>query len=72
MSNTLRISLKAARVNAGMTQDQVCKSVSCSKATLVKWENGETSPTVEKAIELARLYKMPLEAIDFALKVNLN
>ena len=36
----LQISLAAARVNAGMTQDDVAKKMKVSKNTIVKWEKG--------------------------------
>ena len=65
MSEKLRISLGAARVNARMTQPQVAKALGVSVATIVKWEKGTTSPTIEKAIALAGLYAIPLDAINF-------
>lgn len=34
----LQISLAAARVNAGLTQDDVSKNMKISKNTLVNWE----------------------------------
>lgn len=71
MAGNIRITLKAARVNAGYTQEQVCASIGCTKATLVNWEAGNTSPTVDKAIELAELYKLPLESIDFCRKSSM-
>lgn len=71
MAGNIRITLKAARVNAGYTQDQVCTHIGCTKATLVNWEAGNTSPTVDKAIELAELYKLPLESIDFCRKSSM-
>lgn len=36
-----RISLAAARVNAGLTQENVAKEMHVSKNTIVNWENGK-------------------------------
>lgn len=65
MSDKIRITLEAARVNAGMTQPQAAQALGISVATLLKWEKGTTSPTIEKAIALAGLYSIPLDAINF-------
>lgn len=65
MSERLRITLEAARVNAGLTQPQAAQAVGVSVATILKWEKGTTSPSIEKAIALAGLYGIPLDAINF-------
>ena len=36
-----KITLKAARVNAGMTQDEAAGFLGKTKQTIVNWENGE-------------------------------
>lgn len=36
-----KISLASARVNAGMTQEEVAKKMHVSKNTIVNWENGK-------------------------------
>lgn len=60
---TIQISLAAARVNAGMTQEEVSKKMKVSKNTLVKWEKGQTEPSITQGRELANLYKIPLDFI---------
>lgn len=65
MGEQIRISLEAARVNAGMTQPQAAQAIGVSVATLLKWEKGTTSPAVDKAIALAKLYSIPLSCINF-------
>ncbi len=59
----IQISLAAARVNAEMTQDDVCKLMKVSKATIVNWESGKTSPSVVQARQLSSIYNMPLDFI---------
>lgn len=59
----LQISLAAARVNAGMTQEDVARKIHISKQTIVSWEKGNSEPSISQARELSKLYNMPLEYI---------
>ena len=68
MTQTIRMSLEAARVNAGMTQAEVCEAIKISHTTIWLWESGKRVPPVDKAIALAELYHIPLEAINFCKK----
>ena len=72
MTQTIRMTLEAARVNAGLTQKQVCDAIGISMTTIGLWEHGDRLPSVDKAIKLAELYKVPLECINFAKKVESN
>ena len=63
MVEKLQISLADARVNAGMTQDEVAKKMHISKNTLVNWEKGKSEPTISQSRELSVIYNMPLEHI---------
>ncbi|MDD3746977.1 MAG: helix-turn-helix transcriptional regulator [Anaerostipes sp.] len=36
----LQITLEAARVNAGLTQEEVAKKLEVSRATIISWEKG--------------------------------
>ena len=53
----------AARVNAGYTQEEAANIIGVTKATIVKWEKGETSPNIEKAQVMADAYHWPLQFI---------
>jgi transcriptional regulator with XRE-family HTH domain len=66
------MTLEAARVNAGLTQKQVCDAIDISLTTIGLWEHGDRMPTVDKAIKLAELYCVPLDCINFARKVETN
>ena len=61
----LQISLAAARVNAGLTQDEVSKKMRISKQTLVRWEKGLSQPKVSQARQLGELYNIPLNNLLF-------
>lgn len=72
MTQTVRMTLEAARVNAGLTQKQACEAIGVSLTTIGMWENGYRLPPVDKAIRLSELYRVPLECINFAKRVETN
>ena len=55
---TLKISLKAARVNAGLTQEAVAAMLKKSKVTIINWEKGKTSIDKGNFDALCRLYSV--------------
>ena len=59
----IKISLKAARVNADMTQDDVARELGVSNKTVLNWETGKTTPSPATVKALADLYRMPLNNI---------
>ena len=44
----MRISLKAARVNKGLTQSELAEMVGVTKCTVGSWEKGKTKPKIDK------------------------
>lgn len=60
-----KISLAAARVNAGYTQKEVAKRLNMGERTIQRWESGKTAPTVDKFIELCRLYNCPATTVKY-------
>lgn len=62
----LKITLEAARVNAGYTQKEAAERVNCSVRTIIAWENGQNDIPVSKAEQLCKLYKRPLDSVIFA------
>lgn len=60
-----KISMKAARVNAGKTQEEAAKALKVAKQTIVSWETGKTSPTVEMARKYCEFCGAPYDAISF-------
>lgn len=65
MSESIQISLAAARVNAGMTQDDVAREMRVGKQTIVNWEKGKSEPSVSQGKKLSELYRLPLDCIIF-------
>ena len=62
---SIKISMAAARLNAGLTQKDVCRELGISKTTLVNYEKGRTIPDCKVAGELSNLYKIPVDNIKF-------
>ena len=61
----LKISLKAARVNAGLSQKEVANELNVSNKTLTNWENGKSFPDAEKINALCNLYGLSYDNINF-------
>lgn len=64
----VQVSLTAARVNAGYTQDEAAKKVGITKRTLMNWESGKSFPSVDKAYMLCELYNASFDDIIFVPK----
>ncbi len=65
-----QITLEAARVNAGMTQEEASKELKVTKQTLVNWEKGRSEPTISQARQISELYDIPLNYIRFGGKTK--
>ena len=65
MTELIRISLSAARVNAGMSQQELADALNVSKSTISAWENYKTPMPVDKAEQMSNLYGLPMECIKF-------
>lgn len=52
----MKITLKAARVNAGLTQLEVAKKLRKNKQTIVNWEMGRSFPDVANFAALCSIY----------------
>ena len=58
-----KITLKAARVNAGLTQEEAAQAINVTGRTLISWENGVTYPTVDKLLRLCSPYDVQISDI---------
>lgn len=58
-----KIYLDAVRVNAHMTQPEWAKELGVSTNTVLNWEIGKTSPTLEQARKMSKLSGIPLDFI---------
>ena len=60
-----RISLKAARVNADLSQQEAAKRLGISKATLQNYEAGNTVPDILLSRKIEDVYGFPIDFIFF-------
>ncbi len=61
----LQITLAAARVNAGLTQEQAAQKMGITKQTVSNWEKGSGEPKISQARQLSNIYGVPLDDIFF-------
>lgn len=57
------ITLKAARVNAGLTQKELAKKLKVAQTTVNNWEKGDTEPSLNQLREISRLSGIPMDFI---------
>lgn len=65
-----KITLKAARVNAGLTQEEAAEKMHVSRSTLRSWENGHTDPKLSQFMMLCQLYGVSCDYIFFENKIS--
>lgn len=61
-----KITLSAARVNAGYSQKAAAELLNISNKTLCNWENGKTFPDQPMIEKLCNLYGVTYDMINFA------
>lgn len=66
------VSLKAARINADLTQKEVANLMGVNVSTLVNWESGKTSPGIDQFSKLCKLYECPIDAIFLPKRFTLS
>lgn len=59
----LKITLTAARVNAGLTLDEVAEKMHKAKSTIIAWEKGKTGIKIQDYNELCNLYNISTDYI---------
>lgn len=53
--------IKAARNEAGLTQEQVAEALGVSRQTISNWENGKSYPDIISVIKMSDLYSVSLD-----------
>lgn len=69
------LSLKAARVNCNLTQEEAAKRIGVTPKMLSKWENAESFPSVKRLPAILKAYNVGYDDIiflpnDYALSVQ--
>lgn len=61
----MQVSIKAARVNAGLTQTDFAKKIGVGTKTVQNWEAGATSPRADKMPAICAVLGCDVEDIIF-------
>lgn len=61
----MALTLKGARVNAGLTQKEAGEKLGVTSVTLSNWEKGKTFPKASQLVKIASLYGVRIEDIIF-------
>lgn len=61
----MAITLKAARVNANLTQEEAANKLGISRQTLRNYESYRTKPDIEISKKLSELYNLTVDDIIF-------
>lgn len=72
MLGNIKISLKAARVNSGMTLTQASEKLGVSTSTLSRYECGKSYPKTNLLPKICDLYKIPYDNIIFGQGLTLS
>ncbi len=67
-----KISLKAARTNAGYTLSEAASLIGVSVATLHKWENDSSDIKISASKRIEEVYDYPTEFIFFGKTLEFN
>lgn len=65
-----KISLEAARVNAGLTQKELANILGVSNSTVINWEKGNTEPSISQLKKISELSGIPMDFIFIPEKFN--
>ena len=61
----MRNIVRQLRKQAGLRQEDLARAVGVSRQTVIAIENDKYNPTLELAMKIARLLKLPVEEIFF-------
>lgn len=59
------MTLKALRINVGLSQKEAAVKLGVTPETLGKWETGKTFPTVPQITKIEKLYSTSYADINF-------
>ncbi len=63
MSRQVKLTMATARINAGLTQQDIAERIGVSRQTVINWERGKVAPTIPQYIQFAMICGVPVDAI---------
>ena len=64
------ITLRAARVNRGLTQAEAAELMGVKPRTIVNWENGSSLPNVAAVNKIIEVYGIPFDDLNFCPEIT--
>lgn len=58
-----KITLKAARVNSGLSQKEAAKKLGVADSTLYKWESGKHKPNLKYLDRIEKVFNISIDNI---------
>lgn len=58
-----RVSIKALRIDRGLTQAEFAKALNVTKKTVSSWEQGKTCPKLDKIEAICDTLNVPYDSI---------
>lgn len=68
----MKLSLKAARVNAGMTQEKAASLLNVTRDTIGNWERGKSFPDALQIKKIEAAYNISYDNIIFLPDITLK
>lgn len=68
MAEPIKLTMKAARVNANMTQEEAGKAIGVSKDVISNWERGVSYPNVMELRRIEQAYQVTYNDLIFLPK----
>ena len=59
----IEMKLKDARIQAGLSQEQVAEKIMVSRQTISNWENGKSLPDIVSIMNLSNLYQISIDEL---------
>ena len=60
---TIGEKIKAARLNAGLTQEKAADELGVTRQTISNWENGRSYPDIVSVVKMSDLYSVSLDRL---------
>jgi DNA-binding XRE family transcriptional regulator len=67
-----KITLAAARKNAGLTQRELAAKCNVSESTVINWEKGRTEPSISQAVTIGDVVGIHYDNIIFLPTVTVK
>lgn len=70
--DTVGYRIKEARLNAGLSQQDLATRVDLGRSAVAQWERNESTPSVSLMQELGRILETPPEFLSFGLRTRMD